>query len=270
MLRHYDQLGLIKPGLTDRFTGYRYYTLDQLPRLHRILALKGLGIPLEQIADLLKHEGDISADRLRGMLLMRQAELTEDLTARQWQLTEVKARLQQIEEEGHPTPYEVLIKTVPAQTVASVRATVPTIAEMGFFCKSLYAELYASLKRNRIEPLPTEVTLYHAEEFIETDIDVEAAVPVDSSHLGKPVSDGSFSISELAPSDLTAALIYQGPFEEVTGAILALLKYIAQHNHRPAGPLRELHLSGRAHDESGVEQESPLLELQLPVHRSDE
>jgi DNA-binding transcriptional MerR regulator len=31
----------------DRFTGYRYYTADQLPRLHRILALKDLGLSLE-------------------------------------------------------------------------------------------------------------------------------------------------------------------------------------------------------------------------------
>lgn len=25
MLRHYEQLGLLKPAHTDRFTGYRYY-----------------------------------------------------------------------------------------------------------------------------------------------------------------------------------------------------------------------------------------------------
>jgi DNA-binding transcriptional MerR regulator len=49
-LRHYDRLGLLKPARLDRFTDYRYYALDQLPRLNRILALKGLGLTLEQIA----------------------------------------------------------------------------------------------------------------------------------------------------------------------------------------------------------------------------
>ena len=43
MLRHYDQLGLLKPSDTDQFTSYRYYTIEQLARLNRIIALKGLG-----------------------------------------------------------------------------------------------------------------------------------------------------------------------------------------------------------------------------------
>ncbi len=49
-LRYYAQLGLLKPVWVDRFSGYRYYTLEQLPRLNRILALKDLGfsyIPLK-------------------------------------------------------------------------------------------------------------------------------------------------------------------------------------------------------------------------------
>jgi DNA-binding transcriptional MerR regulator len=28
MLRHYDEIGLFKPALVDRFTGYRYYSYD--------------------------------------------------------------------------------------------------------------------------------------------------------------------------------------------------------------------------------------------------
>ena len=35
-LHHYDELGLLKPAQVDRFTSYRYYSADQLPRLNRI------------------------------------------------------------------------------------------------------------------------------------------------------------------------------------------------------------------------------------------
>ena len=45
-LRYYDEVGLLKPVEVDRFTGYRYYSADQLPRLNRILALKDLGLSL--------------------------------------------------------------------------------------------------------------------------------------------------------------------------------------------------------------------------------
>ena len=34
-LRYYDEMGLLKPAQVDRFTGYRYYSFDQLPRLNR-------------------------------------------------------------------------------------------------------------------------------------------------------------------------------------------------------------------------------------------
>ena len=37
-LRLYDEMGLLKPVEVDRFTGYRYYEFDQLPRLYRTLA----------------------------------------------------------------------------------------------------------------------------------------------------------------------------------------------------------------------------------------
>ena len=30
MLRHYDEIGLLKPAEIDRFTDYRYYREDQL------------------------------------------------------------------------------------------------------------------------------------------------------------------------------------------------------------------------------------------------
>ena len=46
MLRHYDELGLLKPAYVDRLTDYRYYSLEQLPKLNRLLALKDLGFSL--------------------------------------------------------------------------------------------------------------------------------------------------------------------------------------------------------------------------------
>ena len=47
MLRHYDELGLLTPAHVDPQSNYRYYSADQLPRLHRIVALKDLGFRLE-------------------------------------------------------------------------------------------------------------------------------------------------------------------------------------------------------------------------------
>ncbi len=74
-LRFYDEMGLLKPISVDRFSGYRFYEYNQLPRLHRILALKDLGFSLEEIGHLLA--GDLSAEQMRGMLKLRQAEIRQ-------------------------------------------------------------------------------------------------------------------------------------------------------------------------------------------------
>lgn len=45
-LRHYDEIDLFKPELVHATTGYRSYSIDQLPKLNRILVLKDLGFTL--------------------------------------------------------------------------------------------------------------------------------------------------------------------------------------------------------------------------------
>src|SRR5919108_6216978 len=92
-LRYYDQVGLLKPVEVDRFTGYRYYSASQLPRLHRILALKGLGFSLDHIGGVL--DADLTVDQMRGMLRLRQEQLSRELADMHTQLANVEARLGQ-------------------------------------------------------------------------------------------------------------------------------------------------------------------------------
>ena len=47
-LRHYDEIGLLRPAQVDPVTGYRGYLASQLGQLNRILALKELGLSLTQ------------------------------------------------------------------------------------------------------------------------------------------------------------------------------------------------------------------------------
>lgn len=268
MLRHYDKIGLLKPSHVDKYTDYRYYTVDQLARLNRIIALRKLGFSLEQVGQLLADGNDLSAEQLRGMLRMRQAEIERQLQTGQEQLKEVEARLRQIEQEGQPAPYEIVIKSVPAQTIASIRQLIPTVVEVDYFCQKLYEELYAGLKRRGVTPLKPEVMLYHAEEYTEVDLDVEAAVPVQPKYLHVPLVGEVFSFRELPASDLTAAMIYEGPFSEVSSAVLALFQWIGTHNHLIVGPIREMRLSGPAHI-TYPRREPPVLELQVPIKKSD-
>jgi DNA-binding transcriptional MerR regulator len=73
-VRYYDEVGLLPPVAVDPATGYRSYGADQLARLHRIVALKELGLSLRQLQPLLD---DLDPAELRGMLQLRRAELED-------------------------------------------------------------------------------------------------------------------------------------------------------------------------------------------------
>ena len=75
LLRYYDEIGLLSPEFTDPESGYRYYSARQLPRLNRILALKDLGLSLEQIARMLTR--GTSTAEIREMLALRKAHIEQ-------------------------------------------------------------------------------------------------------------------------------------------------------------------------------------------------
>ena len=61
-LRHYHQVGLLEPAEIDPYTGYRYYTLDQLPTAQLIRRLRDLRMPVADVRAVLvassPHERD--------------------------------------------------------------------------------------------------------------------------------------------------------------------------------------------------------------------
>src|SRR5262249_53977907 len=83
-LRFYDELGLLKPATVDSSTGYRYYTVEQLVPLSRILALRDLGLNLEEVDVMMKQQP--TAEELRGMLRLKQLQLRNHIYEEQLRL----------------------------------------------------------------------------------------------------------------------------------------------------------------------------------------
>ena len=55
-LRYYEQLGMLLPAYTDPDTGYRYYTLSQIPVVDTIRACIFLDIPLKEFTGFLTRD----------------------------------------------------------------------------------------------------------------------------------------------------------------------------------------------------------------------
>lgn len=74
-LRYYDEKGLLKPASRGR-NNYRYYLPQQIASLNIINVLAELGVPLAQIAALMKNR---TSEGVLGLLLERERELDKEL-----------------------------------------------------------------------------------------------------------------------------------------------------------------------------------------------
>ncbi|MFW5709594.1 MAG: MerR family transcriptional regulator [Chloroflexota bacterium] len=248
-LRYYDDIGLLKPKHVDRFTGYRYYSVDQLPRLNRIIALKELGFSLEQVTRLLKD--DISAEQIQGMLRMKEAEIERHIEAEQQRLRRVQARLQQIIREDAYTAYDIIRRQVESVQIASIREHIPDYSHVG----QLFGALFACLEGKSISGVPFVV--YHDGEYRDQDVDVEAAIVVDA--VAEDTERVRFSTF---PAVIVAATIHTGAYETLSSAYGALLQWIESNGYDIRTPNREFYLRGPGLNRS---LEDYVTEIQFPI-----
>jgi effector-binding domain-containing protein len=255
-LRYYDEMELLKPVHIDQFTGYRYYSVELLPRLHRILALKDLGFPLEQIARVL-NEG-VSSEQLRGMLRLRQAELQQHIHDEQERLARIEARLNIMTMEDTMSDYEVVLKQVEPQLVAGVRDILPSYPSVG----RLFDELYGYMARSGINGLAeVGVAIWHDDEYKTSDIDGEAVV-----YLKRPISEGERVKVYQLPAATMASVVHKGAYNKFSQAYEALGRWIEANGYKITGPTREVYLyctqPVRQDDDSYV------TEIQFPVEKA--
>jgi DNA-binding transcriptional MerR regulator len=266
MLRHYDQLGLLTPSETDPFTGYRYYSADQLPRLNRIIALRDLGFSLEHIAGMLDE--DLSIDQLLGMLRLKRAEVEEQMKLEQQRLARLEVRIRQMSESPKHGNYDVIVREIGPELAATYREVAvddDRIQQM-FDGVETYV---AGFEGARADKPP--FSIYYDDEYREKEMDVEVAVPL---RYGIPENE-NIRVRQLPRLSNLACVVHVGEYSEIDQAYNALLAWIEANNYRMTGPIREVYLRYGA---DGLDFELPptylghdehdyVTELQLSVEK---
>ncbi len=259
MLRHYDELGLVKPYLVDEATGYRYYSVRQLPLLHQIVGLRDLDFSLAQIADWFM--ADANPDRLQTMLELKYNELQTRIASEQARLLRVQSRLRLIER-GEPMN-AVKLKSVKSQLVASVRnpALETSTPEGWRSIQGYYDLLHAHLKQHLKPDSPSyglpQTNLWH-----EAGSDNQTPEPEVTQNLEKPIPESeAVRVYELPALPEAASLIFEGRYdgEPMTRAFTALYGWIEDNRYQIVGPTRQVFLSALKTPEEF------LIELQVPV-----
>jgi DNA-binding transcriptional MerR regulator/predicted transcriptional regulator YdeE len=256
-LRYYDEIDLFKPDQIDPWTGYRYYTPAQLPRLNRILALRSLGLALDQIKVLLGE--NLSAEQIRGMLRLRQAEVQQQLAKEQARLDQIESVIRQLENAGKMNEYAVVLKAIEALQVAGRQGVVPSPGEYGIVFTRLFDAVTAYLKQNGSYPAGGGLALYLDEEYQERDIHVEAAFPVPPN---PPQGTDEIKIHTLPAVEQMACVVHQGPYEGLKHAYAAAMQWLSDNSYQINGSVREIYVHS-----DPTSPDNHITEIQMPVQK---
>jgi DNA-binding transcriptional MerR regulator len=262
VLRYYDQIGLLTPAHIDDWTGYRYYSAKQLPHLHRILALKELGLTLDQIARLLDEE--VSTSEIRGMLALKRAQVAQAVHEELARLRHIEARLHQIDAPNLGA-FDIVLKQVPAQCYLSLREVLPgTDAALG-------------IMRELIQVLPTQIgtaalgpftTVVHSETLESERLDIElGAILASTESLTVTLpSDRVLRVHTLPAAPMMATVVQVGGFEQNCRSYGAIGVWVEDNGYRLAGPGREVLIQPPRTEQL----DEMVTEIQFPVERSSQ
>lgn len=260
-LRFYDQLGLLRPAHVDHQTGYRYYTIRQLPRLNRILALKELGLSLEQISPLLENE--ISPTELRSMLTLKRAQLERSLQEEEARLRHIESRIAQIDREGKAEGLDVLMKSVPATPILSVNCACAGMDEVVRMVRMVAEE-----GTRQIKPALRDKLIVVARNDIDSeklDLDIGFLLTRPTNASVRIAGDLVLRAGELPAVEAMATIVRPGTNAESHTSFSTVGRWIEANSYEIAGPCREIFLEPTT-GPPGFD--GALVEIQFPIRKA--
>jgi DNA-binding transcriptional MerR regulator len=259
-LRHYDQLNLLTPDYIDPQTGYRYYAAQQIPRLNRILSLKELGLSLEQIARLLNE--NISTDEIRGMLVMKKAQLEQMLHEEIARFRYIESRIEQIDKAGQLEEYGLVLKSIPPQQFISNRHICKSLPEALMVLQEMTQVLPRTIGRKNLGHF---TVVSHSDMFDMENLDLEMGfVLFDDYEDEISLSDGSLMIvRELPAVDTMLTVTRLGNPQEGHGCYSSVGFWLEANGYQINGLGREVFIQPPI---PGKEDET-VTEIQFPVQK---
>lgn len=222
MLRHYDEIGLLRPAQVDTLTGYRYYDESQLVWAGRIQALKSMGFGLPGLREIMEQYSN--AGELENFLVIRRQELEiQEIQVRE-RLRLLDSTIQWLRKDGNIMGYDVSLKVVPELYVASVRQVIPGYADEGMLWKILMEET-ASLSMQDGSPCYS-IALFHDGEFKEGNVDVEVQRSVSGTY-----KDTAHVKFKKVPPVQIASATYEGNYDQIGQVNEAVARWVTDNGY---------------------------------------
>jgi len=228
-LRHYHDLGLLVPAEIDASSGYRFYEPAQVQTAQVIRRLRDLGMPLEEIKDVLQA-ADVS---VRNQLMIAHLRRMEaELEQTQAMVASLRSLL-----ERPPEVIAVEHRSVDRVTALAIAGHVAA-ADLDAWWDEAFRELDAALTVLLVTPTGPRSALYAPEYFANEDggqVIAYLPVPRDVPPTGRAHT------TEIPPTELAVA-VHHGTFADLDRTYGALGIYVAEREIGVAGPIREHYL----------------------------
>jgi effector-binding domain-containing protein len=253
-LRYYDSLGLLQPEKIDSFTGYRYYSASQMPRLNRIVSLKDIGFSLDEIALILNSNMD--SKQIQILLELKHSEISDRVRSEQARLDRIEAFIKICKQEAYIMKYDIVLKEVEPLKVATLRDTIPSYSEQGH----LWEELVEHIEKYGARIVPPCMVIYHNTGYKEESVDAEVVEPID----GDLPDTERIKVKELEGIKEMVCVVHQGSYQTLHMVYNAISKWIEENKYEIVGPQRELYLKGEWITSDPNEY---ITEIQFPVRK---
>ena len=108
MLRYYDEMELLKPAKVDKWTGHRLYSVEQIPRLNKILYLRDSGLNVSEIALALTMD----EQSLLAQLDKKHIEIENAIQAEREKLRKIELAKSEIQGGKGELHYNISVKSI--------------------------------------------------------------------------------------------------------------------------------------------------------------
>lgn len=228
-LRRYHEDGLLRPARVDAHTGYRYYSLDQVPTAQVIHRFRQLDMPLREVGELLAvTDPDARAAVIAQHLQRLEGQLDHTRTA----VIALRRLL-----DPHPAGLRVQRRRTEAITVAAVRGVVDRAHVLQWYAEAM-EELDAALAAAGQARTGPPGGLYDDELFSDERGAMVVYLPV-----AKPPRSGAVEPFVIPAAELTTTT-HAGPHDDIDVTYGALGTYVKQQALEVAGPVREIYHVG--------------------------
>lgn len=245
-LRHYDEIGILKPAYVDPVSGYRYYQQHQARTAVLIGMLRSLDIPIPAIKNLLT----VSGEALQEMLAEERTRALQKMQKQQ----QILDSIDRLARGGELTPYTITIREEPAYIVSrlSCQSSLDRLLEDGSAVIYALYEILQARQRGFVDPVMciNEDPDEHDRVMIHACIGIEPPYP-------------DLSPAEVIeiPGGTVAWLTHKGSYNELGIAYHSLFAWMQEHGYQQRAAMREIYCN----DPAQTEESDLITEVILPI-----